>query len=224
MPEFDEGTFSLEYDSLDDKKQGILKSLKQIVMDSYTPLEGNIFYLHNTFDLAPLLYTKQLNLFWCGKQAKTRICEIGFNAGHSAMVLLLGRDTTPLEFTIFDLGEHLYTNSCVKHIQSIFPHVRMEYVKGDSIETVPKWISEHKSSIWTYDVVHVDGGHNEPCISNDMKQADLLVRIGGIIIIDDTDNPIINNYANIYLNSGFYREMDVLKTYGYTHRIIQKIK
>ena len=224
MPEFNEAKISLEYDSLDDKKQNILKSLKKIVIDTYTPLEGNIFYVHETFNLGPLLYTKQLNLFWCGKQAQTRICEIGFNAGHSAMVLLLGRDTTPLEFTIFDLGEHLYTQPSLDYIQSIFPHIRMEYIKGDSIETIPKWINEHKSSIWTYDIVHVDGGHAEQCISNDMKNADLLVKVGGIIIIDDTDNSIINNYVALYLNSGFYREMDVMKTYGYAHRIIQKIK
>ena len=100
----------------------------------------------------------------------------------------------------------------------------MEYNKGDSIETIPKWISDNKSSIWTYDIVHVDGGHSEQCISNDMKHADLLVKVGGVIIIDDTDNSVINNYTNIYLNSGFYREVDVMKTYGYAHRIIQKIK
>ena len=140
------------------------------------------------------------------------------------MVLLLGRDITPLEFTIFDLGEHLYTQPCFDYIQSKFPHIRMEYNKGDSIETIPKWISDNKSSIWTYDIVHVDGGHSEQCISNDMKHADLLVKVGGVIIIDDTDNSVINNYTNIYLNSGFYREVDVMKTYGYAHRIIQKIK
>ena len=224
MPEFNEVMLSLEYDSLDDKKQSILESLKKIVIDTYTPLEGNIFYIHETFNLASLLYTKQLNLFWCGKQAKTLICEIGFNAGHSAMVFLLGRDTTPLEFTIFDIGEHLYTQPCLDYIQSTFPHVHMKYVKGDSKETIPKWISENKSSIWTYDIVHVDGGHSKQCISNDMKNADLLVKVGGIIIIDDTDDNIINNYATVYLNSGCYREMDVMKTYGYPHRIIQKIK
>ena len=224
MPEFNETAISFEYDSFDDKKQVMLDALNKIVTDTYTPLEGNIFYIHETFTLSPLLYTKQLNLFWCGKQANTRICEIGFNAGHSAMVLLLGRDTSPLEFTIFDLGEHLYTKPCFDYIQSKFSNVRMEYVKGDSIETIPQWISQNKSSIWTYDLIHVDGGHSESCISNDMKYADLLIKMGGIIIIDDTNYSIINNYVNLYLNSGYYREIDILKTYGYTHRIIQRIK
>lgn len=224
MPEFDEVALSLEYDTLHDKKQSILDTVKQIVTDSYTPLEGNIFYIHETFTLSQLLYTKQLNLFWCGKQATTRICEIGFNAGHSAMVMLLGRDATSLDFTIFDIGAHPYTAPCVQYIQSTFPHIRFEYVKGDSTLSIPEWIRTNKSAIWTYDIVHVDGGHSEQCISNDMKHADLLVRVNGIIIVDDTGDSIINNYVTIYLNSGFYREIDILKTYCYPHRMLQKIK
>lgn len=39
-------------------------------------------------------------------QANTKICEIGFNAGHSAMLFLMGRDKTSADFTIFDIGHH----------------------------------------------------------------------------------------------------------------------
>ena len=56
-----------------------------------------------------------------------------------------------------------------------------------------------------------------------MKNADLLVKKGGIVIIDDTYINYINNYVNLYLSSGKYREMNVLESKGYTHRIIQKI-
>jgi hypothetical protein len=87
---------------------------------------------------------------------------------------------------------------------------------------MPKWIESNPSNLGEYDVVHVDGGHSEHCISNDMKNADLLVKKGGIVIIDDTNVGYINNYVNLYLSNGKYREMDVLKTKGYPHRIIQK--
>jgi hypothetical protein len=75
-----------------------------------------------------------------------------------------------------------------------------------------------------YDLVHVDGGHSEYCASNDMKNADILLKIGGTMIIDDTDAPQINNQVNIYVASGRYVEINVLKTFGYPHRIIQKIE
>ena len=138
--------------------------------------------------------------------------------------MLLGRDKTPIDFTAFDIGHHAYTKPCVKYIQSKFAHVRLEYVEGDSIITMPKWIEENKSLIGSYDVVHVDGGHSDECIVNDMKNADILVKKNGLIIIDDTHHDNINSYLNLFLSFGDYKEVKVLETKGYQHRIIQKIK
>ena len=106
---YDENMNKTHYEECSSKKQELLDGLKQIVIDSNAVLEGNSFYVHTTLNLYSELYTKQLNLFWCGKQAETRICEIGFNAGHSAMLMLLGRDTSALDFTVFDIGHHSYT-------------------------------------------------------------------------------------------------------------------
>ena len=114
----------LEYEHKNEQKQKYLRDLKEIIVESNTPLEGNCFYYHESLNPFPELYSKQINLFWCGKQAATNLCEIGFNAGHSAMLLLLGRDRTPLRFTIFDLGHHAYTKPCVEYIQSKFKCVQ----------------------------------------------------------------------------------------------------
>jgi hypothetical protein len=192
------------------------------VINSNSLLEGNCFYYHATLDEFPELYSKQLNLFWCGKQAVDNICEIGFNAGHSTMLLLLGRNNTPLNFTIFDIGHHLYTRPSYEYIRSKFSFVNFEYVKGDSTNTMPEWINNHSELMYKYDVVHVDGGHSEYCISNDMKNADLLLKKDGIMIIDDTNLETINNYVNSYILSGNYQEINLLSTYGYQHRVIKK--
>jgi hypothetical protein len=87
---------------------------------------------------------------------------------------------------------------------------------------MPTWIETNKTKVGLYDVVHVDGGHTKHCIFNDMKNADLLVKIGGIVIVDDTNMGHINELVNVYLSYGKYREMNVIKTIGYPHRIIQK--
>jgi hypothetical protein len=211
-----------EYESKNAEKQKYLDDLRTVVINSNELLEGNCFYYHTTIQIYPELYTKQLNLFWCGKQAVTRICEIGFNAGHSCMLFLLGRDKTPLDFTIFDIGHHRYTRPAVEYIQQQFPHVNFEYVEGDSTVIMPEWIDRHPELVGKYDVVHVDGGHSEHCIANDMKNTDLIVKPGGIVIVDDTYNSVINGYVDLYLSSGNYVELGVLQTYGYSHRIIQK--
>jgi len=214
-----------EYESKNDEKNIILDDLKNIIINSGSNLEGNCFYYHSTLTLFPELYSKQLNLFWCGKQNNTKICEIGLNAGHSAMLLLLGNNIENVNFTIFDIGHHLYTKPCFEYIQKKFSHVNFEYIEGDSTITMPIWIDNNKDLIGKYDLVHVDGGHSEHCISNDMKNANILVRLNGIIIIDDTDvNSIINSYVDLYISKGDYIELELLKTYGYPHRIIKKIR
>jgi hypothetical protein len=204
------------------KNRPLLDHLKTLIVESNASLEGNSFYVHDSIELYSDLYTKQLNLFWCGKQASTKICEIGFNAGHSTMLMLLGKDKASLDFTIFDIGHHSYTKPCLDFLKSQFSHVNFEYIEGDSTLTMPKWIEDNQTHLGLYDVVHVDGGHSEHCISNDMKNADLLVKKDGILIIDDTNMHHINMYVDTYISSGKYREMDVLKTKGYPHRIIRK--
>jgi len=213
-----------EYESKNQEKAVYLNDLKQIVINSKSTLEGNCFYYHATLDEFPALYSKQLNLFWCGKQAIENICEIGFNAGHSAMLLLLGRSNTPLNFTIFDIDHHFYTKPSYEYIKTMFSFVNFEYVKGDSTYTMPQWINNHPELMYKYDVIHVDGGHSEHCISNDMKNAHLLVKKDGIVIVDDTNNETINKYVDLYISSGIYIEVNLLPTYGYPHRVIKKIK
>jgi predicted O-methyltransferase YrrM len=196
-----------------------LEDLKQIILEHIpeTEFEGNSFYHHQSIREYPELYNKQLNLFWCGKQAPSRICEIGFNAGHSAMLLLLASSATT--FTIFDIGHHRYTQPCLNYIKHIFPQVAFEYIVGDSTLTMPTQMEDrHK----TYDLVHVDGGHSEFCATSDMKYADILLKSGGIMVVDDTDAPQINGLVNLYLASGKYEVVDVLKTFGYPHRVIRK--
>jgi hypothetical protein len=202
-----------------------LEDLKSIITQyiSSEIFEGNCFYYHDSLNEYPELYTKQLNLFWCGKQPATRMCEIGFNAGHSSMLLLLGRNCEPMDFTVFDIGHHQYTAPCFDYIKQSFSHVKFEYVEGDSTVTMPEWINARPEMRESYDLVHVDGGHSEYCASNDMKNADILLKMGGIMVIDDTNAEQINNQVNLYLASGRYVELCVFKTFGYSHRMIRKV-
>ena len=210
-----------QYKDKNGEVQQYLADIKQIVIDSKAVLEGNYFYRHTTLEIQDEKILKQINIFWCGMQAKTRICEIGFNAGHSTMLMLLGRERTPLDFTIFDIGHHAYTKPAFHYIQGKFPHVKFEFIEGDSTITMIDWIQNNKSLIGTYDIIHVDGGHSEHCITNDMKHSDILISHNGIIVIDDTDVSYINKCVNTYISSGRYIELNVLKQTK--HRIIRKL-
>ena len=178
-----------------------LNDIKNIVIESNELLEGNSFYLHNTFIMQDNRFPIQYNLFWVGKMATTRICEIGFNAGHSTFLMLLGRDEkTSLDFTIFDIGEHSYTKPSFHYIQEKFSHVKFEFIEGDSTIKMPEYINANSSLVGSYDIIHIDGGHSEHCIMNDMKHADILLKVDGILIIDDTQVAHIIKYIDIYIS------------------------
>jgi len=220
---YDSQIISTEYKTHNTEMQCIILKLKQIILNSGGCLEGNMFYKHKSMIIEPKFYPKQLNMFWTGKSIpSTKICEIGFNAGHSTMLLLLGKEKTPLDFTIFDIGHHAYTKPCLEYIKNTFTNVNFTYVEGDSTITIPNWISENPWVRGGYDIVHVDGGHNEHCIMNDMKNAHVLVKPNGFIVIDDTNFHKINKYVNGYIDYGNYKEIDIVKTEGRLHRIIQK--
>lgn len=224
MPVYDTNNAIQEYERHSVEKQQMLDDLKKIIEGFHCYVEGNSFYYDATCNLFAALYTKQVNLFWCGKQANARICEIGFNAGHSSMLMLMGREKTPVDLTIFDIGHHVYTKPCMEYIKQRFPHVTLEYIEGDSTVTMPKWMEEHSQYLGTYDLIHVDGGHSEQCIRNDMKIADMMLQVDGSMIVDDVYAAHINRCVNEYLASGNYKELDILPTVGYTHRVIYKIK
>jgi len=185
-------------------------------------LEGNAFYYHNTQNRFHELQPKQMNLMWAGTQVQAKLCEIGFNAGHSALLLLQGCSDKQIQCTLFDIGHHSYTKPCVEYVQSQFPNAQIDYIVGDSIRTMREYITQNPSCCGTYDVVHVDGGHSLECITADFAHATQLVRPGGIVIIDDTNIDYITAAVDQAIQSGNYTELDCFPTVGYQHRILRK--
>lgn len=199
-----------------------VNALQKIIESTGEPLEGNCFYEHQTLKFRNELLPKQLNLFWAGFQSKTHICEIGFNASHSALLFCMANPALE-KLTIFDLFSHTYTHPTLDYLLKEFPSVSVDICPGDSKVTLPMFFKKCPEFIGIYDLVHVDGGHTEDCIANDMIFADRLVKVNGILIIDDTDNKIINSYTNKYIATGSYKEIQILETPMYSHRMLLKL-
>jgi hypothetical protein len=213
-----------EYRKLLVPTEYFLSDIMRIIQEYDEPLEGNSFYYHLTDKRYDDLFNKQVNLFWTTTGPVNKICEIGFNAGHSAFLFLIGNINKNIEFTIFDINTHKYTWPCFEYIKNYFQNTKFEFIKGDSVTEMPKWISQNIEKKATYDVIHVDGGHTKECITNDLKNSIDLVKINGLIIIDDTNNENINDCVNKYIAEGSLIEVDILPTIGYKHRIVKRIK
>lgn len=98
-------------------------ALEGIIEATGEPLEGNCVYENQSFQQSPLLASKRRNYAKAAAGAR-RICEIGFNAGHSAMEFLHASPGSTYVF--FDLGEHAYTRPCADYIEAVFQIQNMD--------------------------------------------------------------------------------------------------
>jgi predicted O-methyltransferase YrrM len=204
----------------------ILKDVS--VLNSYISthgknMEGNCFYSHHQTDLSVMprmLMHKRINFVNLLRQRYVKkMIEVGFNAGHSAAIFLhaLPKDSI---FLSFDLCEHPYTKECFEYLKSKHPQMQ-RMIEGDSTKTVFQFINENPSELGTYDVFHVDGGHSQEVCISDLNAAHLLLKPGGVLILDDTFIPEIAALVPQIEDLG-YRMLFQIPTLEYSHILFEK--
>lgn len=113
--------------------------------------------------------------------AAKRILEIGFNSGHSC-VTLMSSGTPDCTMVSFDLGEHYYVDNAKLFVDATFPG-RHTLIKGNSLEMIPKYGSEHPNE--TFDVIFIDGGHYTDVPLQDLINCMALAHKNTLVIMDD---------------------------------------
>jgi predicted O-methyltransferase YrrM len=189
-----------------------IRALQTIVEQSGELLEGNCLYYHNSLQLAPELQAKQRNLLRAANDAQT-IMEIGFNAGHSLLLFLMKAPAA--RYVIFDICEHSYTRPCFAYLRQSFPAAQLTLLEGDSLQTVPAWIAANPGE--HFDLVHVDGGHAAEIAKADLEGAIQVARTGGLIILDDTNDPAIRGQGDLNVQRGFLEPAPQEQTALYEH-------
>lgn len=173
-----------------------IQNIEKILHDVGERIEGNLIC-----DIDPWNYTIQRNLAKIQNLQKLctgkKICEIGVNAAHSLLLMLLVNPTA--EYTLFDLGNHRYTTPCMNYIRSQFPDTKIEIIYGNSVETIAKYISENPEQLSSYDLCHLDGGHTQDIFSHDYANVKKLMKAGGMVIFDDYDLPAIRSFITAKL-------------------------
>ena len=128
--------------------------------------------------------------------APKRILEIGFNSGHSS-VSLLSASAPGSEVISFDLGEHYYVDHAKAFVDTMFAG-RHTLIKGNSIETVAKYIADNKANAKldavAFDLMFIDGGHYDDVPLRDCINCMSLAHENTIVVIDDI---VITNRARI---------------------------
>lgn len=179
---------------IDNTKLIIQKHLMPIVENTNEKLEGSIFNLHESNEITIKFNEKQQNIcdILMTKPIKN-ILEIGFNAGFSALLMLL--TTSDTFITCVDICEHKYTMPCYNWINEHFSD-RIKLIKGDSKQILNHLIEQKEY----YDMIHIDGGHDILNVFYDIQNSIKLSKQDTILIMDDYDFQYINLLWNLFVD------------------------
>lgn len=180
----------------------MIVALSEIIKSSGELLEGNVFYEHHSsdFNVNSAFQHKRLNLFYYGKLA-VDILEIGFNAGHSALLYLLANPYSKIHF--FDLGEHQYSQMCFDYLNEKFPE-RLSVTWGDSTVTIPQYPPT------LFDFIHIDGGHTRFIAESDFHNCRNLAKSHALLMIDDYDGNCLHTFCNQLIKYKKVKKHDLL--------------
>jgi hypothetical protein len=175
-----------------------LIELNNLVLRLFGPrIEGNLFYpdVMNPMDAPnPAFLAKRRN-FARFALAGTRMLEIGVNAGHSAMLALTMNPN--LHYTGVDGAGHPYSRGAIEWLEQKFPE-RCKILIGDSRVVLPRLIEQRAD----FDLFHVDGGHDFDCAYKDMVNTIALARGGSLILLDDTNYPMLESLCDHLVLAG----------------------
>ncbi|MGL5509683.1 MAG: glycosyltransferase, partial [Microcoleaceae cyanobacterium] len=195
-----------------------LDKLHEIVANTGEALEGNCFYLHQTLQTDERLVNKQRNIYSLAHISQ-QILEIGFNAGHSSLIMLLANPRA--EITAFDICWHEYTQLCFDYLVSVFPG-RLKLIPGSSTETIPLYYQEHPQQ--KFDLLHIDGSHEKEIANSDFHNCMQLARHESYVIWDDVQSSILKGLWDEYVKLGYVKPLTgMLETYLYEHIVGQYV-
>jgi hypothetical protein len=200
-----------EYENLIETNKYYFDRLEEIVRESGELLEGNCFYTHTTLNKNIGLINKQRNLYSIATNINS-IMEIGFNAGHSALLFLLANPNSHL--TCFDICSHAYTKPCFEYLSSQFVD-RMDLYIGDSNSTVANFRDNNLGH--TFDLIHIDGCHDYLIANIDFFVSFSMARDSTILIWDDVEIPSLKILWEGYIKSNMVTEFQMLPTPVYAH-------
>lgn len=160
-----------------------LYELNAVVAESGEPVAGNIFYDHRQEDYEtspPIAMNRaKRDRFRLACAGRTRMLEIGVNAGHSAYLALTS--DPQLEFHGVDIGDHSYVRPAVAWLEKAFPD-RVFYYEGSCLDVLPKLAKDNMR----FDLFHIDGAKHTYYLDV-LNSHRLIAGDSALVIIDDAN-------------------------------------
>ena len=132
--------------------------------------------------------------------------EIGFNAGHSAAMLL---SITNASMEIYDLCEHPYTLPALTKLRDRFQEHDIFFLCGDSKLTLPDVLEKQKLMLedkkQSPDFVFIDGGHTYETALADIRHTHQRANHDATVVVDDCSGDVYSAWQTA-LSEGLVAE------------------
>ena len=160
-------------------------SIINSTIDENLKLEKRQNRMHGNLGVAPDFDNLIKNLYRCLDTISPKsIVEIGFNAGHSAIMFL--EYSNDITVHSYDICARKYTQPCASKVKQEYKD-RFEFTKADSTKL---------QSVTSADMILIDGNHTYSFVKNDIK---LAINSGiEYILLDDMQNQDVQRAAAEY--------------------------
>lgn len=119
--------------------------------------------------------------YLAAQRTARRVCETGFNMGHSAFNYLTASEDSIVHS--FDMGVHPYSYVLAEYLRGKFP-ARLVVHFGSSARTVPQFIRENPE--FRCDLMFVDGGHRYVDALADLENFARMANLkSNVVVFDD---------------------------------------
>lgn len=177
-----------------------LRKLNTLVHGVGERIEGNLCYFHlaPSFVFAPPDPRRGVRRenFLRALVGRKRALELGFNAGHSALLALFH---SPIDYTALDIALHRYTEPAAAHLAREFPG-RFRFLKMDTTQLYER---RNELDFGSFDLVHIDGGHGDGVYANDVLTILHLCQVGTHVLVDDVYASGIASITNRLVSEGY---------------------
>jgi hypothetical protein len=126
------------------------------------------------------------------KQKPKNLIEIGFNEGHSLMLICekilelkqKGFYSEPVRIFVFDICEKEQTISNFIIMEEHYKkeEIYLNLIPGNSIETIPQFFNYNQIM---FDFIEIDGNHTYDFARQDLLNTYSAVKEGGVLYVDD---------------------------------------
>lgn len=184
----------------------VLRQVNEVVAESGEELEGN--YCHFDRVQVSAFTPPDIRRSWKREFLRRAIAparkglEIGFNAGHSAAIMLGANPN--LHLTCVDIGSHRYASGCADRVYATFGD-RLQMIWGDSRAMLAQSNSTLRGK--DLDFVHVDGSHEPSAINADLAWFISEARDGCRLMMDDAYVPWIKRALSRLVSRRLITEM-----------------